>query len=36
MKFGLGAAMAIAYMAIILALLAIIYKIIARYVSYQN
>lgn len=36
MKFGLGAAMAIAYMAIILVLLAIIYKIIARYVSYQN
>lgn len=36
MKFGLGAAMAISYMGIILLLLAFVYKIISKYVSYQS
>lgn len=36
MKFGLGTAMAVSYMVIILALLGIIYKIISKYVSYQT
>ena len=36
MKFGLGTAMAVSYMAIILTLLGIIYKIISKYVSYQT
>lgn len=36
MKFGLGTAMAVSYMIIILALLASMYKIITKYVSYQT
>lgn len=36
MKFGLGTAMALSYMVIILILLAVIYKIVAKYVSYQT
>lgn len=36
MKFGVSAAMAISYMVIILALLAAVYKIVSKYVSYQT